>query len=151
MAKKQAGKSREKKAKNKTVVRTFGKGGNRAGGVQVIAPEPEPLDLGPITIPEGPEAERALRELGALNDRVLAAFKAMQDAQATAKSRKAKWDELSEELQKKIRRFTHKGDLPLFDAGEREADQARMESAAMAPPASQDGSGATNDVAETAF
>lgn len=93
----------------------------------VVAPEPEPFDLGPLDIPEGPDAERVLRELAILNDRVLGAHKAMKDAQATAKAKKDKWDDLSEELQTKLRQWTHKSDLPLFDRVEREQDQAKME------------------------
>lgn len=95
---------------------------------KVIAPaENDSLELGVVILPSPDDAVKALGVLAELNDRQLQAHARFVESQTRTKALKAKWEELATELQTTIRRFTHKSDLPLFDAEEREADQARME------------------------
>lgn len=143
MAKKAPKSKRAKKAqKPKAVARpkgkvvhrvvVHGKGGNRSTAAAVL-PDPEPVDLGPLAIPEGPEATAVLRRLALVNDRAFAAQKAYSEAAKVASQRKKKLEELSEEVQRLLRQSTHEGDKPLLNMMTREADQKAMEESATGP------------------
>lgn len=103
-----------------------------AGGTStttVIAPEPEPLDLGPVILPSPEDAVRVLAELAALNDAALRAQAVYLDLKERAKTAKDKYDTAAEAVLTKLKQSTHASALPLFSLEEREADQRRMEDA----------------------
>lgn len=84
-----------------------------------------------ILLPEPLDAVRLLGELATLNDQALAAGKVYEDLKERTKTAKEKYDELAERVLTRLRVGTHASDLPLFSADEREADQRRMEQAAL--------------------
>jgi len=97
--------------------------------------------LGPLTIPEPEQAQAILAELAALNDKAVYLHTKYEAVREKAKEAKLAWESAVTSVQEKLRLVTHPSlaELPLFDAVEREQDQARMEEAAtnegMAPPA----------------
>jgi len=99
------------------------------------APEPQPLNLGPIILPSPEDSQRVLKEIAELNDQALQANKVYADLKDRTKAAKEKYDDLAARVILKLQRSTHQSDLPLFDKVEREGDLAKMEAAAAAPAA----------------
>jgi hypothetical protein len=81
--------------------------------------------------PELSPAE-ALRVLGELNDRALEAHTAFRESSEATKQRKAKWEDLTLQVQSKLRELTHPAALPLFDERKSEEDLTRIQEAAAA-------------------
>ncbi len=101
--------------------------GEATASVQVIAPEPSPLD--PIVLPPADEALRLLEALAIQNDRVALARKRFEDSQATTKARKGTWESEAKALEMMLTEATHAKPLPLFDAVQSEADLKALEDA----------------------
>jgi hypothetical protein len=107
----------------------------------VIAPEPEPAD--PIVLPAADEAVKVLERLAIANQQVSAAKLKYDEAASLAKTRKQKWERLSEELSRMLTEATSGSRTPLLDAAEGEADLAAMEQSIRAASA---GAAAAPDV-----
>lgn len=100
-----------------------------------VCPEPEPLNLREIQLPEPGDAVRVLRELAYLNDQGIRAKARYEFLKERTKDAKEKYDDLAEQVLNRLRQSTHKSDLPLFaDVEKREADQAQMEAGPEAIP-----------------
>lgn len=96
--------------------------------------EPQPMPAVDLSHMEPEEAKKVLTEVAALNDRAIDAFKAYEKARDEAKHRKAKWDELSEQVQSRLKELTHPSELPLFDERKAEEDLSRLQAQAADPP-----------------
>lgn len=91
----------------------------------------QPVELGPLTIPEGKDAERALLQIAQANDAAIQAKKASDEQGEKAKRAKKKYEDAMSEVHRLVKLFTHPSDMPLFrDLDQREKDQAEMEAAA---------------------
>lgn len=110
------GKPPEEKLTNATTVVEFRPPAPKPNGSE--PPIPPLKDLEPA------EALRILTEVSALNDRALDAFKAYSKSREETKDLKTKWEQLSEQVQSRLKELTHPADLPLFDQRQAEADVA---------------------------
>lgn len=99
----------------------------QSSGTMEVAPQPPE-----VVTPSVEEALRFVQEIGEMNDRVERSHERYLEAQATAKERKGEWETQVLALQSRIKEATHPKPMPLFDAGQREADQRAMEQAAQA-------------------
>lgn len=96
------------------------------GGRGKAAKLEKAVSVGELQLPEPDQAVAVLRMLAELNDDCLAAYEEWVKAAKIAKEGKQTWKNLAEQLQSNLRIATHKSDLPLFDAAEREEDHAKM-------------------------
>lgn len=80
------------------------------------------------------EAVKVLVEVAALNDRAILAFKAFEKSNKETKQCKAKWEELSQQVQSRLKELTHPTELPLFDEKQAEQDLSRIQQESAPPP-----------------
>lgn len=101
---------------------------NGSGSMQP-APERTAKDHGPLVLPNPEDSQRVLEELGGMYDKAAELKARYEELKDLTKTAKEKYDAASDAILDRIRVTTHKSDLPLFDAEERERDQAAMEAA----------------------
>jgi hypothetical protein len=81
--------------------------------------------LGEPIVDAGLTADQA-RQLSECSDRVDKARKVYEDKREAAKTAKETLENAREELERKVKAFTHPAALPLFDGPQAEADRAKM-------------------------
>ncbi len=79
------------------------------------------------------DAMQALKDIAGINDRALVAHQAFEKSNKETKQLKAKWEDLTLQVQSRLQELTHPTDLPLFDERKAEEDLSRLQAAANAP------------------
>lgn len=95
-----------------------------------VEKESQPLPTVDVAHMDPSEAVRVLAEVAALNDRAILAHQAFAKSQAETKQLRAKWEELAEQVQSRLKELTHPTELPLFDERKAEADLSSLQAAA---------------------